>query len=276
MLLFLCVQPKLLGHAILTPVRADGGRCLHDYVSVVLWRTSSHSMVIHAGLHRPVSGRSHRLWPAAVATSLAAVLRRLYQARHASSTTTYQLPAVLQLVRPTVRHRVSGPGCRRVPTADTGRLGEKATHCGDQGEVGGRGSVGWHWWSGSGRHGWRGCEEAGQLCWRRTHHGSQETVDLRLYLATRSSATFTLLNSWQYNIGVLQGCRDDWMSVPYPSHTHRKTYGNPHRFPICTEPRNTQYPFPTPCGFSFDAYVCCLSYIVSVCTLLRDVHVWKL
>ena len=35
----------------------------------------------------------------------------------------------------------------------------------------------------------------------------------------------------------------------YPSHTNRKTNGNPHGIPIPTEPRNHLYPYPTPCLF---------------------------
>ena len=112
------LQPELLGDAVLAPVRANSGRHLYDNVTVVLRRTSDDAVVVHAVLHRAVSGRAHRLRPASVATSLAAVLGRLSQARHASSTSTHQLPAVLQLVRPTVRHRVSGAGCGRLPTAD--------------------------------------------------------------------------------------------------------------------------------------------------------------
>ena len=126
----MCVQPKLLGDAVLAPVRTDGGRYLHDDVSLVFRHSSSHSVVVHAALHCPLSRGTRRLRPAADTASLAAVLGRLRQARHASPTSAHQLPAVLHVVRQTVRHRVSGSACVRVPTADADRLGEKtAWYC---------------------------------------------------------------------------------------------------------------------------------------------------
>jgi len=74
------LQPELLGDAVLAPVRADSGRHLYDNLAVVLRRTSHDAVVVHAVLHRAVSGRTHRLRPASVATSLAAVLGRLSEA----------------------------------------------------------------------------------------------------------------------------------------------------------------------------------------------------
>ena len=147
---------------------------------MVFQHASFHSVVVPVVEHRTVSRRTHRLRLATSSTSVAAVLGRSRQTRHASSTTAHQLPAVLQLVRPTVWHRVSWSVCGRIPTSSIDRLGKEAT-CGE-------------WW---------GCSGSVQRCRServaRPHalmisHGLQE-VKKGLASSTRSLLYSLLLQS---------------------------------------------------------------------------------
>ena len=49
-----------------------------------------------------------------------------------------------------------------------------------------------------------------------------------------------------YSSQLTNGCCGDGISIPYPSHTHRKSCGYPHRIPTPTEPQNPTYPYPHP------------------------------
>jgi len=51
-----------------------------------------------------------------------------------------------------------------------------------------------------------------------------------------------------------QRCRGTEFLSAYPSHTHRKSCGYPHRIPIPTEPQNPAYPYPHPVFSLQEAY----------------------
>jgi len=55
---------------------------------------------------------------------------------------------------------------------------------------------------------------------------------------------------------------------PYPSHTHRKTRGNPHRIPVPTEPQNPPYPV------SLDIWVSIFMLYTQRCYYLHSV-MWR-
>ena len=67
---------------------------------------------------------TRRLRPARAAAPLGAVLGWSDQARHAPPATADQLPAVLHVVRPSLRHRVSGGSGVRLPQRAADRLGD--------------------------------------------------------------------------------------------------------------------------------------------------------
>ena len=78
---------------------------------------------------------------------------------------------------------------------------------------------------------------------------------------TRERKTAPLYRVVAYRGGQLtilmisfQGCRGYGISIPIPSHTHRKSCWYPHRIPIPTEPQNPTYPYPHPVFSIQEAY----------------------
>jgi len=59
---------------------------------------------------------------------------------------------------------------------------------------------------------------------------------------------------------------------PYPSHTHRKSRGYPHRIPIPTEPQNPTYPYTHPVFSLQEAYFNLLFVTLTVGYYMMYVH----
>ena len=118
-------QPQLLGHSVPPSVRTGVCRNLHHHLALVVCIASSDPVVLPAVVHNGQRGCPHRVRPAPAAPSMDALLGWIDQARHAPPEAADQLRAVLQLVRPTHRHRVPGPTRRRVQAESADGLGEE-------------------------------------------------------------------------------------------------------------------------------------------------------
>lgn len=116
-----------LGDSVPTPLGADQRWHLHYHVAVVVHWAPNDALELHAVQHHSERRGAYRLRFATNASPLGAVLGRFHKTRHASPETAHQLPAVLQLVGPSVRLRVSRPAGWRLQTDETTGLGGERT-----------------------------------------------------------------------------------------------------------------------------------------------------
>jgi len=80
-----------------------------------------------------------------------------------------------------------------------------------------------------------------------------------------SGVTVTSLSRYdRHFVGTAKAAVGTEFLSPYPSHTHRKSCGYPHRIPIPTEPQKPTYPYPHPVFSLQEAYFSLLCVILTV------------